>query len=140
MQLVYGADAIVAAWVAARMPNFDDDDSFGVCTGIGVVEGDKLIAGAVFHDYRGHNIEISFAADDARWATRKHIRAIFAYPFNQLGCVRLTTITSKKNARARKLDEGLGFRIEGVIRKGYDGKQDAIIYGMLKHECKWIRK
>lgn len=139
MQLVYGCDAQVAAWVEQLMPAFAGDDHFGVCTAIGIAEGSQLIAGAVFHNYRGHDIEISFAATDPRWASRQRIRAIFGYPFHQLGVVRLTTVTGRKNKRARKLDEGLGFKLEGVLRKGYDGQQDAMIYGLLREECRWIR-
>ncbi len=139
MQMIFGCDPQVTAWVAARMPGFRQEDGFGPCTAIGIAEDGSLIAGAVYHNYRDYDIEISFAADSAKWATRTHIREIFHYPFNQLGCVRLTTVTGRKNKRARKLDEGLGFKLEGVIRKGYDGKQDANVYGMLKHECKWRR-
>lgn len=140
MQLVYGFDQQVAAWVGQFMPTFGSGDGFGECTAIGIADNSALVAGAVFHNYRGHDIEISFAATNPRWATRGRVSAIMGYPFNQLGCARLTTVTGRKNKRARALDEKLGFKLEGVIRKGYDGQQDAMVYGMLKHECKWIRK
>lgn len=139
--LVLGHDAEVAAWVAARMPM---PSRFEKCVAIGI-EGDGiLIAGAVFNNYRQHqhgsDIEISFAADSPRWATRRNIRGIFAYVFVQLECVRLTTITSRKNKRARKLNVGLGFKLEGMVRKAYDGKYDAAVYGMLRSEAdRWLK-
>jgi hypothetical protein len=36
------------------------------------------------------------------------------------------------------LVEGLGFRLEGMGRKAYDGRQDAAVYSLLRHECRWI--
>jgi RimJ/RimL family protein N-acetyltransferase len=140
--LVLGHDAEVAAWVAARIPV---RVSFEKCAAIGVAVDGKLIAGAVFTNYRelahGKDIEVSFAADSPRWATRQNIRSIFSYPFTQLNCVRLTTIVSRKNKRARKLDVGLGFKLEGMVRKGYDGKYDAAVYGMLRSEAdRWLKE
>jgi RimJ/RimL family protein N-acetyltransferase len=40
---------------------------------------------------------------------------------------------------ARKFDEHVGFIQEGVIRQAFEDGEDAILYGMLKSECKWIR-
>jgi RimJ/RimL family protein N-acetyltransferase len=32
-----------------------------------------------------------------------------------------------------------GFTQEGVLREAFEDGEDAILYGMLKSECKWIR-
>lgn len=140
MHLVLGKDAEVCAWVRRLMPTPADGLKDGAS--IGIEDRGRLIAGAVFTDYRvlpyGKDIQITFASVSPRWATRGNIRAIMSYPFIQLGCTRLTTITGRKNKRARKFIEGIGFHLEGVVRKAYDGYQDAIVYGQLRGECKWL--
>ena len=138
-----GLDAQLGDWVAARLPITTDHRDFGPFTTMGVFDvrdgrQPALIAAAVFHRYRQFDLEITFAADTPRWATRGVIRAILQYPFVQLGCERVTTIVGRRNKRSRKLQRGLGFREEGIVRRGYDGRQDAVIYGMLRCECRWL--
>lgn len=139
MRCVYGYDAQVGAFVASLIRHVGSAEYWGSFVAIGVADGNTLVAGAVFNNYRPQyrDIEISFSAASPKWARRGIIREIFRYPFVQLGCARLTTITGRKNRRARRLDEGLGFKLEGVVRKGF-GRDDAMIYGMLKRECKWL--
>ena len=140
MQLVgsvlLGADEEVAAWVAQRVPEFEPQKYVA----LGVVRGDRFVGGAVFHNFRKHDIEVVVAFDDPRWALPGTLRALFAYPFVTLGCVRLTALIARKNKRSRRLTEGLGFRLEGVARRAFDGRQDAMIYGMLRDECKFLRE
>lgn len=138
MQLVCGHDADVAAWVAARIPQMTAASDFGPCTAIGVVGADgQPLGGVVFHNWqpRFRNIEISFAADSARWLTRRLIVGILSYPFDQLGVARLTTLTPKKNRPARKFIDRFGFRREGVLRRGF-GDDDMIVSGLMRRE--WV--
>ena len=136
LQPVFGPE--VAAWVAARIAQVGAAERFGPHAAIGVSRGGALIAGAVFNNWRGHDIEVSFASADPRWARRGMVRTLFAYPFAQLGCARLSSLTAHGNARARKLLTGLGFTHEGVLRRGFDGAEDALIFGMLREECRWL--
>ncbi|WP_230682105.1 GNAT family N-acetyltransferase, partial [Streptococcus pneumoniae] len=62
----------------------------------------------------------------------------FGYPFNQLGCVRMTSLIRRSNARSRRFCEGLGFQVEGVIRLGFR-TEDAILLGLLRSECRFLR-
>lgn len=136
--VLYGADELVSEFVRARIPHAQEF-GFGPCKALGVVRGDKLLGGVVFHNFRGHDLEMSGAFDRADWIRPSTLRHLFSFPFGQLGCARMTTITGRKNKRARKLDEFMGFRVEGVIRKGLDGKEDCIVYGMLREECRWLK-
>lgn len=97
-------------------------------------------AGVVFHEYRGHDVQISCATEtSAAW--RPHVmRAVFTYAFKTLGCVRCTSFTTKRNKRCRDFLEGLGFQLEGRIRLGHDGIKDALIYGLLASECVYIQE
>jgi RimJ/RimL family protein N-acetyltransferase len=65
---------------------------------------------------------------------------LFDYPFNQLGCRRMTAMVGRRNKRSRKICEGLGFKLEGVHLKGLDGEQDVFSYGLLKEHCRWIKE
>ena len=110
---------------------------FGQCTAIGVVHEDKLIAGVVYFCYRHPNIEMAVAAISPKWATKRTLKVLFNYPFNQLKCNRVTVLVDSDNSEVRKFDERLGFVREGTLREA-NPTGDAEIYGMLKSECRWI--
>lgn len=111
----------------------------GTYSAMMVVNDDKdFVAGVVFSNFRGTDVEVSCAGETpAAW--RPHVcRAIFQYVFDQLGCVRCTSITVKGNKRARDFLTRLGFQLEGNVRLGYDGRRDALIYGLLRSECRFL--
>ncbi len=133
--ILIGADEMVAAMVAARIP----DQSFEKYTALGVVRRGVLVGGVVYHHYVGHDVQVSIAFDSPGWALPGTLRALFEYPFNQLGCSRMSALIGRKNKKSRKICEGLGFRLEGVHPKGRDGHEDAMSYGLLKEHCRWIK-
>lgn len=137
MTLVVGYDAAVANWVQAQIPHAVN--GFGPCVALGIAIDDVLIAGVVYHEWRPayRSVQMSIAAASPKWATKGNLRAIFAYPFLDLKANRATAITPKRNRRARHLIEGTGFKLEGCARKGFLS-DDAVIYGMLRNECRWI--
>ncbi len=140
---LYDDDKRVAAWVADRIKRrVGREVDFGLCKAIGLCDDENPIAGIVFHSYMPQhgNIEISMAADTARWATPDVLRVFLSYPFIQLGCRRVTTQTPASNKRAIKFNLGIGFKQEGLIREGY-GTEDLIICGMLRHEAQqWLQE
>lgn len=139
MNLVYGQDAVVAEWIRAHGPHAEVP--FDKCATIGVEEGGRLIAGAVFTEYRPHSgsIHLSGASVTPRWATRKTLHALFAYPFLQLKVKRLTAYTGFSMSSVRQFLERLGFVQEGILRAGY-ADDDCVVYGMLREECRWVMK
>jgi hypothetical protein len=99
-------------------------------------ERTKLLGAVLYINYRGPSIEMTSAGEPG-WLTRTHLKAFFDYPFNQLGVRRVTGIVHRKNRHARKINERLGFKLEGVCRHGFkDG--DACIYGLIRNDCRWI--
>lgn len=108
-----------------------------------VNDNSDFVAGIVFTNYRTTNglpldIEISCATETpAAWRPGV-CKAIFKYVFDTVGCVRCTSITTKGNRKARGFLEGLGFQLEGNARLGYDRKRDALIYGLLRSECRFL--
>jgi len=98
----------------------------------------RPLAVAVYHEYRKTDVQLSFAAESPRWATRQNIVELLAYPFDHLKVRRITSMTSKKNKRARRLLEFAGFRLEGVLRDATD-KGDLCLYGMIQSEFDTLR-
>lgn len=136
MRLVIGRDAAVADWVGTRIPHVGGGGAFGPCAALGV-EGKSgaLIGGVVFSNWQPscRSIEASFASDTPRWLTRGLIAQIMAYPFDQLGCQRVTAITPRKAKAARRFLDAFGFKREGLVRKGF-GDDDAVVSGLLRRE------
>src|SRR6187549_2264145 len=92
-----------------------------------VMRNGKLAAIAVYHDYAPPCIQMSFYALTPRWAHMSTIRDLLNYPFGQLKCRRVTSLVKKKNARSRRMVEGLGWKLEGVVRKGGRKGEDIIL-------------
>ena len=137
---VGGADPFVTAWVA-RVLDMDPAD-FGPCSACGVVVGDRLVAGVVYNEYRqmkaGSSMQASIASTTPRWATKRVLRDLFAYPFVQIGVTRLWASTSRRNKRTKEFLHRLGFRMEGIARRAHDGTVDAAVYSMMPEECRWL--
>jgi RimJ/RimL family protein N-acetyltransferase len=124
--------AEIARWVADQVGGAD----WGPCEAIGVADkDDNLIGGVVFNNYQPQyrNIEVSFASIRANWLTPTLCTGILSYAFDQLGCNRITSLTPKRNRRARQFLQKFGFCHEGTIRYGY-GNDHTIISGLLASE------
>lgn len=138
--VLYNDSQKVADFILSQFPGIDVAhwESF---TALGVVQKEALVGGVVFHHYhpRAKDIEISAAFANARWCLPNTVKQLFSYPLNQLGCTRISARTGRRNSRARAFLERLDFRVEGVARRAYDGKQDVIHYGLLVPECGWLK-
>lgn len=136
---IIGCDREIARWVGSRL----GIDDFGQYVAIGIVHADDLIAGIVYNNHRAyfgrsHDIDMTIASTDPAWCSRTILSGLFAYPFRQLGCRRVTAVTRVENAPARRFLVRLGFREEGVLREALP-TGNAAIYGMLAEECRWLR-
>ena len=132
MRLVFGKDAAVAKWVAARIP-FVAERGFGPCKAIGIVgSGGRELAGVVWHDWQPEfkTIAFSLAADSPRWATRRLVCALLMYPFEDCGAFKLWTATPHRNERALKMAKGLGFIREAVLAHHFGKNNHAVINRM----------
>ena len=133
--VLFGADDLVAAFVAQRVPR----TSLQNMAALGVIRRNQLVAGVVYQNFRDIDIEVVIAADRSDWAFPSTLRTLFADPFVQLGVVRMTAIIGRKNKKSRAFCKALGFREEGICRKAMDGREDAVLYGLLRSECKFLR-
>lgn len=116
----------------------------GMFSAMMVVSDDNdFMAGVVFTNFRTTDgkptdIEISCASETPAAWRPEVVQEVFKYVFEFVGCVRCTSITTKSNKKARGFLEGLGFQLEGNVRLGYDGTRDALIYGLLRSECRFL--
>lgn len=111
---------------------------------IGLIDSKGIAAAVIYNAFASdkqriwNDCQMHVAArPGARWATREFLFHAFNYPFNILGCHRVTGLVKVDNLPAQKFDEKIGFVREGVMREAMD-KQDLIVYGMLKSECRWL--
>lgn len=116
----------VGHWVAERLsialhPPFV---AIGLASDAGEAKG-----GFVYNCYNHTNIEISYYGPGT--LSRSVIRAAFwAYPFEQLGVLRLTASTKRSNKLVRKLLPRLGFEFEAVLKNYYGPTRndDAMVF------------
>jgi RimJ/RimL family protein N-acetyltransferase len=133
------ADEFVKTFVASRIPHMQGGNFAPQDTALGVIRNGKFCGGVVFHEYNGPTVFMSGAFDSPRWALPGTLRALFAYPFDTLGVENLLTATGRKNEKARKIDEGLGFKPVGMVRHYWGKGKDAALYQMPRNECRWLK-
>lgn len=144
-RLLYGADNDICEWVSWKLYGRGDAFCKNSSKSIGISIGNKLIAGVVYNNMHlnkagdPYTIEMSIATVDKRWANRHTLRALFAYPFIQLGLERVQISTSVLNEGVNSMLSRLGCVKEGFHRKAYPDGSDAYSWGMLKDECKWVK-
>lgn len=133
-RLLYGYSDEIAAWVADRIPHANAFS--GPYTAIGVVSGDNLLAGVVFHEYQPDygNIQVSMAADSPMWARPEIIAELLAYPFGQLRCWMLYTLIPHDNAPALKVNEHIGVKRKTVVPHYFGRKRHAVVCQMTRTE------
>jgi len=134
--LLHGWNRELAAWAADHLGLKDFD--FGPCVSIGIVHKGDIVGAVVFNEYRHPNIQITFVTTSPRWASPGAVKTVLSYPFNRLGCKRITAITNAKNQPARAFLCRVGFREEGVHPDALpDG--DAVTYGLLRKDAaRWL--
>lgn len=136
MQILHGADADVAAWVSARLPEFADGDLVErPHAALGVVRDDgKVVAGWAFHDYQPTHgtIQLSAAAVAPTWARREIVAGLLAYPFRQLGVYKVWAAIGLWNEPALNAAKSIGFKQEAVLAHHFGRKKHAVILRMLE--------
>jgi len=80
---------------------------------------------------------ITCAITDPRFLTRKLLHAIFYTLFSRAS--RITAYSRPENEASIRIIKHLGFQYEGYMRFAIEGKWDAMVFGMVQPECRWIR-
>jgi RimJ/RimL family protein N-acetyltransferase len=131
--IVTGQSESVARWLETRLGQkfLPPYEAVGILNSNG-----QRIGGVVLNDYSDRNIELTAYGPGA--FSRGVLTAISGYCFIQLGCNRITVRTRASNLYVRRVIEKYGAKHEGTLRDWYED-EDAIIYGLLKHECRFLR-
>jgi RimJ/RimL family protein N-acetyltransferase len=131
--LVFETGREIRDWVIERIPEsgpgcFADDSA------IGVMSGDRMIAGVVYHDYKPQfgTIELSMAADSPMWASHDIIAGLLHFPFRQLKVFKVFTVTPADNVAALRVNEHIGFKREAILAHQFGRKRHAVIMRMLE--------
>lgn len=90
----------------------------------------------VYSRFSQYGCEITVYSDSPKLATREFLKAIYSYPFIQLGLRRVTFVTRASNTRAIRLALYVGAKQEGRIREAF-GDEDGILLGLLAGDC-WL--
>lgn len=111
-----GVNQRIAAFVASHIPGCER--GWEHFTAMGVIEGDRLVAGTVFHNYAPEAgvIELSSASVSRRWLTRPVLRGMFGYPFDQIGCQMVVLRVSERNTGMIEIAERFGFNSYRIPR------------------------
>ena len=139
MKTVFEDKEVIKNWVEERIPGMSFNDGSYAAIGVENEQGER-VAGVIYNHYTGHDISMHVASTHGTLWARPHIlRDLFAFPFNQLKCRRVTGFVSALNEHTLPFDEHLGFRREGILRDATpDG--DMHIIGMTRQECRWLEK
>lgn len=136
-RIIYGDDAEMARWAAATIGaggGFPADTR-----AIGMEIDGEIAAVTVWNSFETHNCLMSVASDGSRrWMNREFLFRSFAYPFIQLGLPRVTIKIDEDRYDSVMLALGLGFTLEGILRKAAPGGRRDLVFGLLKEECRWI--
>jgi RimJ/RimL family protein N-acetyltransferase len=136
-QLIYGQEERLLPWAQQRIGVTFRRDAYTM----GLERDGQIVAVVVFDSFSETDACMHIASDGSRgWMSKSLLLAAFAYPFTQLGLLRLTGLVPADNADALAFDEHIGFVREGYHPKaGPDGK-DLVSLGLLRENCRFISK
>ena len=104
---------------------------------IGVHDGANLLGVAIFTDYNGSNIELHGYGPGC--FTKRSIKFLFNYVFNELECNILRARPSVNNKKAVNMLKKLGFKVECRLEDYFEKNVDALMFKYRKNWAKrWI--
>lgn len=132
--------AVILAYVASKIGTTPQDIVGSMpFSAIATLRNNQLLGGVIYTNYRISSIEMS-CAGEAGWLMPRDLKRLFSYPLLELGCYTLLTNVKRRNERARRFNEKLGFKHLGVVECGAHKGDDTIVYKMTRPECRWIEQ
>lgn len=126
----------VGEWVCDRAGGVWSDST---ATSLGITQDSVLIAGVLYDNFNGANIQMHVAAEAGKyWLTKEFLYEVFFYPFEYLQCRRATAIIPSNNAASLNICKRLGFTQEAVLKEAHP-EGDLIVFSLLKTDCKWLK-
>lgn len=141
--IITNAHAELCEWVEKGIYGFSRGYD-GETKAIGQIIDGRLVSAVTFSKFEARengsffNAEMGIFSIDKRWCNRHYLRTVFRYPFIQLGLERVQTVCSAQEEGIIVFNQRLGFVQEGRHRKAWFTGCDALSWGMLRGECKWL--
>ncbi len=127
-------------WAKARIDTMQHIPTWGDFEAIGWEHNGELEAVVIFNFYSGADIAMHIAAlPNSSWLCTEFLYAVFAYPFLQLKCRRVSGYIAAKNKTALEFSHLLGFIDNGRMPHALPD-DDLIILGLLSEDCRFIRQ
>lgn len=135
-EVVYDQKERIGEWVASRV---GQRGSWGDFYAMGVVSGDEVLAGFVFHNFNGANAVCHVAVEKPNRKLIELLHAAADYAFNHCKLKRLTGLVPTNEPDVIAFDKNLGFEEEYVMKDGAPGA-DMQVLVMWPEKCRWLRK
>lgn len=130
--LLFGADETVGGVLAEHVPEFAGTTEYRAIGALNQLG--ELVGGVAYSNFRDFDLEMTcWGKAGTNWLTPGNLAGWYAFPFRQLELVRVTALVREDNIISRRLMKRLGYKQEGVVRKGF-GDQNCIVYGLLREE------
>ena len=123
----------VAEWVFQRVGGAVSAHS----QGIGWQKDGEIVAGVAYECFTGGNIYVHQCIQGR--VPRMFWWAVTDYPFNQLGCKRITGLVESTNKKAPELNKHIGFRVEATLEKAGQNDADMVVMVLWKEDCRFLR-
>lgn len=133
-RVVRNASPLVAAWAGHKLGTAFREPF----TALGVMKNGKLAGAVIFNDYDARNVEMTMVGPHA--FTKDVVRELFSYAFDELGCLRISVTIPEKNLENCKKALRWGWIPEGRKRDYYAVNEHAVIFGMTRDECRFLRR
>lgn len=141
IRAIRGDNRVIGQYLSSRFPELTRDSLYEPHASIALIDDDGYLRGGIaVRLLNAFDASLSVAIDDWRsFPPRPVLKELFSAVFcGKKPLQRVSATIPRSNKRARMMAEKLGFKLEGVKRRGYDGRQAGCIYGMLREECRWI--
>ena len=137
IEVLYGADEFVKAWMAEQLPS-QPIDRVTDYAAFGVISRGRMIAGFLFHNFfkMYGTIELGVVATSPMWANKTTMAELFDYPFHRWQVNKLWCAIAVKNERAINTAEHAGFKREATLADEYGPGKHAVRLRILKREFK----
>lgn len=122
-------------WALDRIPKMQA--WMGEAKSLAAVERFKTLGVVVFDAFTPFDCCMHIVIEDKRCVSRRILKQVFDYPFNQLKLKRVTGLVPESNVAALAFDTRLGFMYEGRKKWGA-GDEDELILGMTRDRCRWL--
>jgi ribosomal protein S18 acetylase RimI-like enzyme len=130
--LLFGHDQAVAMWTF----NEFKFTPMPVAAAIGIVRNNHLTGAAIFQNYSGHNVELSYYGPQTFSAGIA--RTLARYTIERFNVDRLTMRTNRKNASILKMFQRFGFKFEGTQHRYYGPFGDAAVFVLFREDLERI--